>query len=223
METHTEQMFARQPTQSPSARSGHDRADGDSACGPLSWYLLVYRTPSGSSRARVAIWRDLKRAGALYLQHAVCVLPIRPEVRDILTDICGRIDSLDGSYHLFELSDIGAEQEDRLVDGFRNLAGREYAEIIEECATKFVKEIEFERFRENYTAEEAEEIRQDLEKIHRWFARVTERDWFGGNGRTEAMRQIAHCERLLEEFEEDVYLRTAHVETTTADSESAER
>ncbi|MFF3669336.1 Chromate resistance protein ChrB [Microtetraspora malaysiensis] len=36
---------------------------------------LVYRVPAMTSRARVAVWRELKRLGALYIQQAVCVLP----------------------------------------------------------------------------------------------------------------------------------------------------
>jgi hypothetical protein len=74
--------------------------------------------------------------------------------------------------------------------------------------TKFVKEIEFERFRENYTFEEAEEIRQDLEKLRRWLARIEERDWMSADGRDTARTRVAECEQLLEEFEADVYERT---------------
>ena len=33
------------------------------------WLVLVYRIPSEPASKRVAIWRDLKRTGALYLQQ----------------------------------------------------------------------------------------------------------------------------------------------------------
>ena len=69
--------------------------------------------------------------------------------------------------------------EARIIQSFRALRASEYAEIIEECETKFVKEIEFEHFRQNFTYEEAEEIRMEFEKIGMWFQRVEERDWFG--------------------------------------------
>ena len=39
--------------------------------------MLVYRIPSEPASKRVAIWRDLKRTGALYLQQCVCILPGR--------------------------------------------------------------------------------------------------------------------------------------------------
>ena len=169
--------------------------------------LLVYRVPSTTSRARVAVWRELKRMGALYVQQAVCVLPDRPGVRERLDKIRARIGELEGESMRFVLDDIDEHERRTLVASFKENSAKEYAEIVEECDTRFFKEIEFERFRENYTYEEAEEIREDLEKIRRWYARVVERDWMGAPGRDEATAKVAECEQLLEAFEADVYER----------------
>jgi hypothetical protein len=168
------------------------------------WLLLVYRVPSQSSKARVAVWRDLKRLGALYLQQAVCVLPDREELRTALDRVRERIDELDGSSHFFVLDNVDNREHQQILDGFRSNSAKEYEEIVEECETKFFKEIEFERFRENYTFEEAEEIRQDLEKLRRWLHKVEARDWVGAPGREHARDRVAECERLLDEFEADV-------------------
>jgi DNA-binding transcriptional regulator PaaX len=172
------------------------------------WLLLIYRPPSTSSRARVAVWRELKRLGALYLQQAVCVLPDRPELRDALGRVRERITELEGSSLFLTLADVDDETRLHFVEGFRTNAAKDYAEIIEECETKFFKEIEFERFRDNYTFEEAEEIRQDLEKLRRWLAKVEARDRFQADGRDLAYARVAECERLLEQFEADVYERS---------------
>jgi len=174
---------------------------------PESWLLLIYRVPSDSSRGRVAVWRDLKRLGGLYVQQAVCVLPDREDLRESLARLRARIDALGGSSIFLTLRDVDEETRRKFVDGFRANSSKEYAEIIEECDTKFVKEIEFERFRENYTFEEAEEIRQDFEKLRRWLERIEARDWLGAEGRDEARRKVAECEALLEQFEADVYDR----------------
>lgn len=171
--------------------------------------MLIYRVPTESSRARVAVWRDLKRLGGLYVQQAVCVLPDRDHLRESLDRVRERITELGGSSIFLELRDVGEDAQRQFVDGFRANSAKEYAEIVEECDTKFVKEIEFERFRENYTFEEAEEIRQDLEKLRRWLDRVEERDWMGADGREDARGRVAACEELLEQFEADVYERQA--------------
>ncbi|MBO0746562.1 MAG: hypothetical protein J2P43_16200, partial [Candidatus Dormibacteraeota bacterium] len=75
----------------------------------------------------------------------------------------------------------------------------------ENCEVNFVKEVEFETFRQNLTYEEAEEIRAEFEKIVAWFERVEARDWFGAPNKQAARDWITRCERLLEEFEERVY------------------
>lgn len=172
------------------------------------WLMLIYRVPSDSSRARVAVWRDLKRLGGLYVQQSVCVLPDRADLRPSVERIRKRIDDLKGSSIFLTLPEVDADAHAQFVDGFRRQSAKEYAEIVEECDTKFVKEIEFERFRENYTFEEAEEIRQDLEKLRRWLDKVEGRDWMQADGRDLARQKVAECEALLEQFEADVYERT---------------
>lgn len=169
--------------------------------------LLVYRVPSSTSRARVAVWRELKRLGALYIQQAVCVLPDRPGVRERLDKIRTRIAELEGESMHFVLDNVADQERQMLVRSFKDNSAKEYAEIVEECETKFFKEIEFERFRGNYTFEEAEEIRQDLEKLKRWLRKVEQRDWMGAPGRDTATTKVAECEQLLEAFEADVYDR----------------
>lgn len=173
------------------------------------WLLLTYRVPSQPTKARVAVWRELKRLGAHYLQQAVCVLPDRPELREAVTRMRERITELEGTSWYFELDNVDPEVEKQLIEGFITQSTADYDEIIEECDTKFVKEIEFERFRENYTFEEAEEIRQDFDKLVRWLARVESRDWMEAPGRDVARAKVAECEQLLEEFESDVYDRTS--------------
>ncbi len=180
---------------------------GDAAAGGGGWLLLVYRVPSEPSNNRVSVWRELKRLGALYLQQCVCVLPAVPACEAGVRSVIKRVEALGGSYNLFRIPDNSPEERARLVRGFRQLSSKEYDEIIEECRTKFHKEIEFERFRENYTYEEAEEIREDLDKIRRWFDRIVARDWYGAGQRDQVAGELQECERLLEEFEAEVYRR----------------
>lgn len=170
--------------------------------------MLIYKVPSDSSRARVAVWRELKRLGGFYVQQAVCVLPDREDLRAGLEKVRAKVTELGGSSVFLTLKDVEDDVRDQFVEGFQSQSAKEYAEIVEECDTKFVKEIEFERFRENYTFEEAEEIRQDLEKLRRWLAKVEGRDWMGAEGKELAHSKVAACEALLEEFEADVYERT---------------
>ncbi len=171
------------------------------------WLLLVYRVPPEPSRVRVAVWRELKRLGALFLQSCVCIVPDCKACRDGLTAAIGKIAAGDGTHFLFPIKRLDANQTEKLVKAFRVLSTKEYEEIVEECETRFAAEIAHERARENFTYEEAEEIREDFEKIQRWFARVVARDWFRAGQRDAVEREMRHCETLLEAFEEEVYGR----------------
>lgn len=171
------------------------------------WILVVYRVPTEPASRRVTIWRDLKRLGALYLQQCVCILPRRDPVQEEISRITAKIPTLGGEYTRFDIPQLPADDEAKIIAAFRTLRDKEYAEIVEECETKFVKEIEFEHFRQNYTFEEAEEIGQDLEKIRRWYGRVIERDWFAAPGRAAVEAWIARCQELLNDFEQTVYRR----------------
>ena len=171
----------------------------------MEWELLIYRLPTQPSRARVAVWRELRRLGALPLQQGVVVLPIAGELAARVSDIAGRIEAEGGTSYRFRLRDLDDAQDTRLRAEWNALREQEYAEIVEECETKFAKEVEFEIFRGNFTAGEAEEIEADLEKIRTWFARVSERDLFDAPKRRETEQAIAHSERLLEDFVDRVY------------------
>lgn len=190
-----------------------DTTDGPGIVDPATatWLLLTYKVPSQSSRARVAVWRDLKRLGALYLQQAVCVLPDLPDVVSALDAVRRRISDLEGTSFSATLTGLSAADGAHVIDGFRANSAREYAEIIEECETKFFKEIEFERFRKNFTYEETEEIGQDLDKLHRWLGKIIARDWLAAPGRTEAEAKVAECGRMLEEFENEVFQKSGQV------------
>jgi hypothetical protein len=167
--------------------------------------VLVYRMPAKPTAGRVAVWRLLKKAGAVYLQDSVCVFPDLPRNRRELQPVLERIDEKQGSYHLLPLRALSVEEEAKVVDLFRDQTSKHYLEIVKDCEVNFTKEIEFEHFRANYTYEEAEEIRMEFEKLGTWFERVRERDWFGAPHRRDAERWLEKCERLLEDFEAKVF------------------
>lgn len=166
---------------------------------------LVYRMPAKPTAGRVAVWRSLKKAGAVYLQDSICVLPDTPDLREEVAAVLLRIDEAGGTYHLLPLGDLPKAEEQKVVNLFVDQTSKHYSEIVENCEVNFVKEIEFENFRENYTYEEAEEIRMEFEKICTWFERVQERDWFGAPNADEARDWLRRCESMLEEFEAKVF------------------
>jgi ChrB-like protein len=172
---------------------------------PVRFVLVVYRMPTKPTAGRVAVWRQLKKIGAIYLHQSVCVFPDTARTRRELEPILGRIENAAGEYHLLPLRQLTEEEHEKLVAQFVAQTGRQYEEIVENCEVNFQKEIEFETFRKNFTYEEAEEIRIEFDKICSWFAQVRERDWFGAPNQGEAKEWLGRCEKQLEEFEARVY------------------
>ena len=179
---------------------------------PTRFVTFVYRMPTKPTSARVAVWRQLKKMGAVYLQQSVCVFPETPTIRRELQPILAKLESSGGSYHLLSLGRLSAEEREKLIAEFREQTAKHYQEIIENCEVNFQKEIEFETFRKNFTYEEAEEIRIEFEKIVNWYERVSLRDWFGAPNRESARDWLARCERLLDGFEERVFEEQAKAE-----------
>ena len=172
---------------------------------PSKFTLLVYRMPAKPTAGRVAVWRLLKKTGAIYLQQSVCVFPENSGLRRDLNPILRRIDEAGGEYHLLPMKNLSGEEHQKLVAQFLDQTSKHYNEIIENCEVNFTKEIEFETFRHNFTYEEAEEIRSEFEKIVTWYERVRNRDWFGAPNQSLAEDWLKRCERLLEDFEAKVF------------------
>jgi len=179
---------------------------------PFGFVVLVYRMPPAPNAARVAVWRQLKKVGAIYLQQSVCIFPDSAAVKADLQPVLEKITASKGEFHLLPVGRITAEETDKLVSQFVDQTARHYAEIVENCEVNFQKEIEFETFRKNFTYEEAEEIRAEYEKIAEWFERVRRRDWFNAPNRKEAESWIRRCRQLLEGFEARVFTQQARAE-----------
>jgi len=189
-----------------------DRTILETMAPPTRFVLLVYRMPARPTSHRVTVWRQLKKTGAVYLQQSVCVFPDQASLRKELAPILHRIEEASGEYHLLPVRNLDPAEEGKLREQFVHQAAKHYDEIIENCEVNFVKEIEFETFRQNLTYEEAEEIRAEFEKLVAWFQRVEARDWFEAPNKQAAADWIKRCEGLLEEFEERVFqAQVAHV------------
>lgn len=177
---------------------------GDPGRDAQRWLLLIYRIQAGSSSRRTYVWRQLRQLGAVYLQQAVAVLPDRPELRAGLDQLGGRIRTGGGEVSLLETASPSAAWEEDLVARFNLARNAEYDEIIE-SVERFEDEIRRETRKKRFMFAELEESETDWEKLRRWFARLTERDFFRATGRADAETVLNRGRRLLDEFTAEVY------------------
>src|SRR5580693_3702324 len=92
--------------------------------------LLVYRMPAKPTAGRVAVWRNLKKIGAVYLQDSACVLPDTAAQRRELARVLERIDVDGGRYHLLPLRKLPPDAEAKLRALFTEQSAQHYREIV---------------------------------------------------------------------------------------------
>ncbi len=168
------------------------------------WLLLIYRVKAESSGRRTYVWRQLRQLGAVYLQQAAAVVPDRPELRVELDRLGQRIRGAGGEASLLETSSPDGTWEDELVARFNAARDAEYDEILD-SVERFEDEIRRETRKKRFRFAELEESETDWVKLQRWFARLTERDFFGAPGRAGAEEALARGRTLLDDFTREVY------------------
>lgn len=96
------------------------------------WRLLLYKVPSEPSARRVAIWRKLKRLGAILLHDAVWVLPDTPVTREQFQWLAAEIAELEGEALIWEAHLTDPGQDEALVRRFLAQVEPVYAAILDE-------------------------------------------------------------------------------------------
>lgn len=97
-----------------------------------SWVLLVYKIPREPTASRAAVWRKLKRLGALLLHDAVWVLPATAWTREQFQWLTVEIGELGGEAYLWESRLLLNGQTEELVRQFQVRVEAAYQEILED-------------------------------------------------------------------------------------------
>lgn len=170
----------------------------------LKWLLFVYKVPTDSSTARVTVWRKVKKLGALYLQQTVCIVPYTEKfIRDI-EKLKEEIIAFGGYFKSFEANTTEDQMEKDIIAEFNKQRKVEYMEIKEQCEA-FFEEIKKEIERSNLTFAELEENEDELDKLHKWFDKVSERDIFGTDMKEEIKSLLNRADKEFEYFASLVY------------------
>ncbi len=173
----------------------------------MAWVLLTYKLPSDSSSARVAVWREVRRSGALAVQRSVVAFPDDPSFRRTVDRFRLLVSEVGGETLAVRAQPLGALDADRLTALWNEARDAEYAELTSECG-KFLAEIEHEFAIEKFTLAELEEEEAELDKLQRWHARIDARDVHGAPGAAAATQALAHAREALERYSAAVFERT---------------
>jgi hypothetical protein len=171
---------------------------------PMNWLLLIYVVPSEPSRKRAAVWRDLKKAGAVYLRDGVAVLPQRAETLATFQRVANRIADFGGQATLVEDARLDPEREAAIVAEARAARTAEFEEIGRDVEG-FLDHIARERAHREFTFTEVEELEADLIKLKRWTEQVRARDYYDSAAGTAVDALLARGEAELGTFLDDTF------------------
>lgn len=172
--------------------------------GKRKWLVLNYNLPTEPSRHRVAVWRGLKKIGAVNIQQSMWVLPYNEKNYAVLQKISQDIESNKGEALLMESVFFEESHEDRVITLFNNIRDDEYKEYVHECK-KYLREVEKEIRIEKFVFAELEEEEEELQKLISWYSKIAARDAFHSSLRDTAREITEQIKKAFEDYSDLVY------------------
>ncbi|MFB6638042.1 Chromate resistance protein ChrB [Streptomyces chartreusis] len=177
---------------------------GDAAPDGTRWIVLVVRVPAEPSRHRVAVWRELRKTGALSLGQGVWAVPDVPLFADGIGRVLELTERAGGEAVSLAATGRGSQDGRRLRAMFTAARSADWAEFMADCG-KFEAELAKEIRIAKFTLAELEEEEQSLERLRRWHRDLTARDVFGAPEAAEAGERLKVCVAACEDYAERVF------------------
>jgi DNA-binding transcriptional regulator PaaX len=173
----------------------------------VSWIVLVYRLPAGESRARVAVWRELRRSGALHVQQSVVAIPDVPAFNADVDRLRAAVAEVGGQVIALRAEALLPGDDDRLLEAWNDARAAEYRELVGECS-KFLAEIDHEFETEKFTLAELDEEEAEVDKLRRWHERIKHFDVHEAPGGSAAAEAVRDAEAALARYSTEVFEKT---------------
>ena len=147
------------------------------------WVLLAYRMPREPSTPRIAVWRKLRRLGAVQVLDGLVALPNGVRTKEQLEWIADEVVEAGGEADLWIGRPATKAQQRALLNQMAAEVDAEYDAVIEDAAAAF--------------DEPTGTQKRTLARIRRDIKRIRARDHFGSRA---VDRAIAAVERLADEI-----------------------
>jgi hypothetical protein len=135
----------------------------------LAWLLLLVRLPATHSAERVAIWRKLKKSGAIQIQTSTYILPDDSPRYETFQWLTQHIRDTGGDATLVRVREIEGLSNERLIELFNAARAKEYALLREMLRPLMVKPGRTSNFEGR------------LDRIRKQFREIKETDFFGSS------------------------------------------
>lgn len=166
--------------------------------------MLLVKVPSEPARHRMALWRELRRSGAVPLGQGVWAVPDLPAARPLLERLAALVARAAGS--MLVLAATGHVEADsaHLEQLYVTAREAEWTEFEADCG-KYLAELDHEEEIGKYTLAELEEEEQSLDRLRRWYRDLRARDLLGVSATRDSAASLKRCEARLDVYAEAVY------------------
>jgi hypothetical protein len=151
----------------------------------VSWVLLAYRLPREPSTPRTAVWRKLRRLGAVQVLDGLAALPLDARNREQLEWLADEVVEAGGEATIW-VGELGsATQERELAGRMAATIAADYRALIEQAAAA--------------SHQPTGQRQRTLKRLRRELRRVRARDYFPPPERERAQRALEELVALVEE------------------------
>jgi hypothetical protein len=174
----------------------------------MEWIMLLFRVPAEPSRHRVAVWRELRRTGAVSIGQSAWLAPAAPAFADGIARAVAIIQAAGGEAIVLDVGGHQPADSERLAAVYTAAREAEWTEFVAECA-KYLAEIDKEIAKGKLTLAELDEEEQSLERLRRWHRELRLRDALGAPSAAGADQRLKECEAKLEDYTQRVFQAVA--------------
>lgn len=148
------------------------------------WVLLAYRLPREPSTPRIAVWRKLRKLGAVQLVDGLVALPAGAATIEAFDWLADEVVDAGGEAWTFQVRPGSKRQHTALRAQINDAIGAEYRELTHSAR-----------------AATSEPSRRTVERLRRELRRIQARDHFGAKEAEAARRAVGRAAAALDAAE----------------------
>src|SRR6266851_4083577 len=99
----------------------------------MGWILLSYKLAPEPPRARVAVWREIRRSGALHLQQSLVAFPDSEDFMPAVERFRAVVEEVGGEALTLRGEGLVDGDGERLIEAWNEARNAEYDELVGKC------------------------------------------------------------------------------------------
>jgi hypothetical protein len=135
---------------------------------PTSWLLLLFSLPTNRNTERVAVWRRLKKMGAVQIKTSTYLLPDEPAQYEQFQWLAQQIRDYGGDSTLVRAQEIEGLTKEKVIAMFNDARAKDYGELRKSLQGFITRRKKM----------DTEEAPSELERLTRQFREIREVDFF---------------------------------------------